>query len=75
MLATGRQVQALWWPFSSGESETEKPAPVAAPREPVSFEVESAEQKFLAEAAELLNISPLEACQHQVWPLPLPICR
>ena len=64
----GREVEALWWPFSSGEN-AEAAAPVA-PREPVTFEMANAEQKFLAEAQEDLNLSPLEACQHQVC-----VCR
>ena len=61
----GRTVGAIWWPFSSSEEDAEPPAPVA-PREPVAFEMANAEQKFLAEAQEYLNMSPLEACQHQV---------
>ena len=67
----GREVEALWWPFSSGELEenAEVAAPVA-PKEPVTFEMANAEQKFLAEAQEYLNLSPLEACQHQVC-----VCR
>ena len=60
--------EALWWPFSSGgEEETLPSAAVPSPPSgPVTFEINSAEQKFLAEAQAILNLPPLEACQHQV---------
>ena len=62
--------EALWWPFSSGEGEETPPAAAAPapPSGPVTFEMNSAEQKFLAEAQAILNLPPLEACQHKVWP-------
>lgn len=58
----GRQVAASWWPFSSAGEDG---GPIVA-REPVAFEMASAEQKFLAEAQQYLDLSPLEACQHKV---------
>lgn len=67
-LLLGYGTEALWWPFSSDEVD-EKPPTAAAPvppSGPVAFEMSSAEQKFLAEAQAILNLPPLEACQHQV---------
>ena len=72
----GREVGALWWPFSSDElEENAEPAAPVAPREPVTFEMANAEQKFLAEAQEYVNLSPLEACQHQVCVCRGGLCR
>lgn len=64
VLGRGREIEAFWWPFSSGEEHKEV-SPVAT-REPVAFEMASAEQKFLAEAQQFLNLPPLEACQYEV---------
>ena len=68
---SGSGAEAFWWPFSSGEKEETQPSAAvqAPPSGPVAFEMNSAEQKFLAEAQEILNLPPLEACQHQVRPL------
>lgn len=64
VLGRGREIEAFWWPFS-GSEEREEVSSVTA-HEPVAFEMASAEQKFLAEAQQFLNLSPLEACQHEV---------
>lgn len=64
VLGRGREIEAFWWPFS-GSEEREEVSSVEA-REPVAFEMASAEQKFLAEAQQFLNLPPLEACQHEV---------
>lgn len=67
MLGRGRETEAFWWPFSSSEERKEaSDASSVASREPVAFEMASAEQKFLAEAQQFLNLPPLEACQHEV---------
>lgn len=66
-----------WWPFSSAgtdaESETlpssnheETPVEVKVQKNSAKFEISNAEQKFLAEAHNYLNLSPLEQCQHSV---------
>ena len=67
-LLLGCGTEALWWPFSSDEVDEKRPtaAAPAPPSGPVAFEMNSAEQKFLAEAQAILNLPPLEACQHQV---------
>ena len=72
VLAAGsRDAGAFWWPFSDGEDdngevETPPQPRLEADSRPVSFEMASAEQKFLAEAQQFLDLSPLEACQHRV---------
>ena len=73
VMAAGRGVTGLWWPFSSGEGEKEgnKEPAEAAVATRVGFEMATAEQKFLAEAQKYLDLPPLEACQYQVGPLPL----
>lgn len=62
-----RGVEGFWWPFSNDDTD-EQPRIVAIQeaKEPVAFEMATAEQKFLAEAQQYLNLSPLEACQYQV---------
>ena len=50
-----------WCLILSGEADPEPPGQV------VSFEMKTAEQKFLAEAQQFLDLSPLDRCQHQVW--------
>lgn len=67
VLGRGREAKAFWWPFSGGEESKEaSEASSVASREPVAFEMASAEQKFLVEAQQFLNLPPLEACQHEV---------
>ncbi len=57
-----------WWPFSSSgnSEEEEKGAHTAEQLEMVRFEMSTAEQKFLAEAQQFLDLSGLERCQYQV---------
>ena len=60
-----------WWLFSgkdehpetdvSSDSQQQERRPAALP-----FEISSVEQKFLAEAQQYLDLSPLEQCQHKV---------
>lgn len=62
-VAVGR----CWWPFSSESSgKEEEGLEVVAVASAVPFEMNSAEQKFLMEAQQLLELPPLEACQYQV---------
>ena len=44
----------------SGGADPEPPGQV------VPFEMKTADQKFLAEAQQFLDLSPLDRCQHQV---------
>ena len=44
----------------SGGADPEPPGQV------VPFEMKTADQKFLAEAQQFLDLSPLDHCQHQV---------
>ena len=63
---TQREAGALWWPFSIDEADDEPTAAaVQSAAGPVAFEMATAEQKFLAEAQQYLNLPPLEACQHK----------
>ena len=57
-----------WWPFSSGEQEDTPSQDAAAleTRKVVQFEMSSAEQKFLAEAQQFLDLPQLDQCQHVV---------
>lgn len=56
-----------WWPFSDEEvEEEEKDASQGSGGSLIPFEVKTAEQKFLEEAQQLLNLSPLDQCQHRV---------
>ena len=58
-----------WWPFSDDSPEaTASPEPHAhlESRTAVPFEMMTAEQKFLAQAQQFLDLPPLEKCQHQV---------
>ena len=57
-----------WWPFSSSSEDNvlEEEEARATPAGLVQFEMKSAEQKFLAEAQQLLDLSPLERCQNEV---------
>ena len=57
-----------WWPFDDDEEEeiivssnTQLPKGGMVP-----FEMNNAEQKFLQEANQFLNLSPLDKCQHRV---------
>ena len=56
-----------WWPFSS---EAKEPSPgQASPThaaKAASFEMATAEQKFLSEAQQLLDLAPLDRCLHGV---------
>lgn len=59
-----------WWPFSSQTSS--EPAHLSAEKDPdrsrnaAQFEMMSAEQKFLSEAQQFLDLSPLDQCLHGV---------
>lgn len=67
VLLAERRANAFWWPFSSGgEPSEERRASVDVARQAIPFEMRSAEQKFLAEAQQYLDLSPLEACQFRV---------
>ena len=59
-----------WWPFSSEVSSesAQLPAEQAPERskKPAQFEMMSAEQKFLSEAQQFLDLSPLDQCLHGV---------
>ena len=60
---------AFWWLFSGAAIEPtdgEAADGGAVERRPVSFEMASAEQKFLSEAQQYLDLPPLEACQYRV---------
>ena len=66
LIATLMGAEAFWWPFSSDSEGGSEQETAVASREPVAFEMASAEQKFLAEAQQFLNVPPLEACQYKV---------
>ena len=67
VLLAEKHANAFWWPFSSGgEPSEESRASVEVARQAIPFEMRSAEQKFLAEAQQYLDLSPLEACQYRV---------
>ena len=58
-----------WWPFSSGDSnEAIQPeqASLGGSKKVAQFEMMSAEQKFLSEAQQFLDLSPLDKCLHGV---------
>ena len=58
-----------WWPFSSSSSENEPTVNEASSgqlRRAVEFEMTTAEQKFLAEAQQFIELSQLDQCQHLV---------
>ena len=70
-LAVWLALGECWWPFSSetADEETRVEAshgPSVNPGAPVAFEMKSAEQKFLAEANQFLELPPLERCQNKV---------
>ena len=54
-----------WWPFSS---QVDEPSAAQQPSlsKPASFEMATAEQKFLSEAQQLLDLAPLDRCLHGV---------
>ncbi len=54
-----------WWPFSSSDPRSESSAVEEAKR-PITFEINSVEQKFLAEAQHFLDLPQLDQCQHGV---------
>ncbi len=53
-----------WWPFSS-QPRSESSA-VEETKRPITFEINSVEQKFLAEAQHFLDLPQLDQCQHGV---------
>lgn len=56
-----------WWPFSSSDQEdTPEQDGVLETRRVVQFEMSSAEQTFLAEAQQFLDLPQLDQCQHVV---------
>lgn len=56
-----------WWPFSSQQQELEEPSRRDdVSRKAATFEMMSAEQKFLNEAQQFLDLSPLDQCLHGV---------
>ncbi len=59
-----------WWPFSSVDKEKEavqqKEHPAIETTVPAKFEIATADSKFLADAQQLLNMSPLDKCQTKV---------
>lgn len=56
-----------WWPFSSSEEEvTPQQEGALEMRKVVQFEMSSAEQRFLAEAQQFLDLPQLDQCQHVV---------
>ena len=58
-----------WWPFSSeisSESERASVDSLDHSRRAAQFEMMSAEQKFLSEAQQFLDLSPLDHCLHGV---------
>ncbi len=55
-----------WWPFDEEETETNED--IKPEDRLVPFEITTMEQKFLQEANELLQLSPLDYCQHKVSP-------
>ena len=60
---------SCWWPFSDDSLEaaaSPEPKPVQLEsKTAVPFEMMSAEQKFLAQAQQFLDLPPLEKCQNQ----------
>lgn len=55
-----------WWPFTS-QQDPEKPSRhVDIQRKAASFEMMSAEQKFLSDAQQFLDLAPLDRCLHGV---------
>ena len=64
-----REVMAFWWLFSGATNEPADGYAAegkAVERQPASFEMASAEQKFLSEAQQYLDLPPLEKCQYRV---------
>ena len=62
-------ITLAWWPFSKDSDKDEDTANENTPQKDgvlVPFEINSAEQKFLQEAKQLLDLPPLEQCQHKV---------
>lgn len=61
-------ISVAWWPFteSSEEEESEIKMDDQSKDNMIPFETISAEQKFLQEAKELLDLSPLDKCQYKV---------
>lgn len=61
-----------WWLFSGKDEhpETDVGSSDSQQKErrlaALPFEINSAEQRFLAEAQQFLDLSPLEQCQHKV---------
>lgn len=59
-----------WWPFSSQVSSESAQPPaeqaIERSRKAAQFEMMSAEQKFLSEAQQFLDLSPLDQCLHGV---------
>lgn len=55
-----------WWIFSSTASTDTESGNGKIERRPVAFEINSAEQKFLAEAQQFLDLPQLDQCQHMV---------
>ena len=59
-----------WWPFDDDEEEEEVivSSNTQLPKGGgmVPFEMKNADQKFLQEANQFLNLSPLDKCQHRV---------
>ena len=61
-----------WWSFNEGLSEEKRSTSDSNDQAKdsagtmVPFEMASADQKFLQEANQLLNLSPLDNCQHNV---------
>ncbi len=65
MLASVLGLSQCWWPFSSSE-DVQKEEREPEQLEMTRFEMRTAEQKFLAEAQQFLDLSSLEKCQYQV---------
>lgn len=60
-------VANAWWPFSSDDdSPASDSADAHTPNGVVQFEMKTAEQKFLEESRQLLNLSPLDQCHYSV---------
>ena len=66
-----------WWPFSDGKADElgdnkfttnirDESHVIGDGKVVVPFEMKSVEQKFLQESKQLLELSPLEDCQHKV---------
>jgi len=62
---------AAWWPFSEGEDDDVQTGTsrgedaTESAKDVVPFEMKTAEQKFLVEAQQFLDLSPLDHCQNQ----------